>query len=59
MKKKAIIEQKAKLYNAGNICLSDGKVHQRVIEKSRARTERELAASNKCKEEQDKKLKKS
>jgi hypothetical protein len=41
-------------FNAGNLCLSDGRVHQRVLEQNRARTERELAASNKRKEEQDK-----
>lgn len=40
-------------FNAGNLCLSDGRVHQWVLQQSRARTAGELTSNNKCNEEQD------
>ena len=45
-------------FAAGNLCLSDGTVHQRVVEQTTARTERELAAINKRKADQEKMQKK-
>ncbi len=45
-------------FAAGNLCLSDGTVHQRVVEQNTVRTERELAAIKKRKADQEKMQKK-